>query len=685
MAADSIIDKSDPDPAGRLFLQNIGKLLPHVVVGEIINLNVDRHRGLFEGSPQGLKKIITFKEKLHFTSFSIRDDRKSTGDSFMDYIVNRRDIDFVLKEQIGYDKLLQLPSFKDFSPEMFDMIIDQALKFAQQEIAPLNASSDKEGAHFDGKTVTTPKGFKELYKKFAENGYISLDVPTTYGGQGVPVTISMPVSEFIMGASVAFSMYPGLTRGASHLIESFGSEELKNTYCAKMYNGQWGGTMCLTEPQAGSAVGDIKTTAVPQADGTYKIKGGKIFISSGDHDLTENNIHLVLARIQGDQEGTTKTISLFAVPKIRVKKDGSLGEANDVRVVNIEHKMGIKAQATCLLAFGDNDQCIGSLVGEPRTGMKQMFQLMNEARLFCGLQGQAVGAVAYEHALKYARDRVQGQGKAIIQYPDVRRMLVWQKALAEGLRALLFHTALYIDYSKHHENLEERAKYQGFADLLTPMCKAYGSDMGFRITELAMQTFGGYGYIAEYPIEQYMRDVKISSLYEGTNGIQALDLLGRKLALNGGQTVQQFYSLIDEFITKNQNDSSLKAELGEFKKALDSVAKTAMGFMEMTGKGDFNYPMLVAVPFLQMFSTVVVGYYLLEQAVLAGGKLKTLLQEKVDDPSQQKAFIKDNEEAAFLDGKVKTARFFVHQILPVVRASAKSIDSGDRSALEIIL
>ncbi len=603
----------------------------------------------------------------------------------MDYIVNRRDIDFILKEQIGYEALLKLPAFKDFSAEMFDMIIDQALKFAQQEIAPYNASGDKEGAKFDGKNVTTPKGYKELYAKYAENGYIGLDVAPTFGGQGVPVTIAMPVSEFTMGASVAFSMYPGLTRGAAHLIESFGSEELKNTYCAKMYGGQWGGTMGLTEPQAGSAVGDIKTVAIPQDDGTYKIKGGKIFISSGDHDLNENIIHLVLARIQGDKEATTKTISLFAVPKIRVKKDGSLGESNDVRTVNIEHKMGIKAQATALLAFGDNDQCVGYLVGEPRSGMKQMFQMMNEARLFCGLQGQAIGGAAYEHALKYARDRIQGQGKAILQYPDVRRMLTLQKSLVEGLRALLYHTAIYIDLAKHDENPEERAKYQGFADLLTPMCKAYGSDMGFRVTELAMQTFGGYGYIAEYPIEQYMRDVKISSLYEGTNGIQALDLLGRKLALNGGQTVQQYYGMLDEFATKHQADASLKNEIGEFKKALDIVAKTAMGFMEMTGKGDFNYPMLVAVPFLQMFSTVAVTYYLLDQAVLAGAKLKKLLEEKVDDPSQQKAFIKDNEEAAFLDGKIKTARFFVHQVLPVVRATAKSIESGDRSALEIIL
>lgn len=532
--------------------------------------------------------------------------------------------------------------------------------------------------------MQVPKGYKEAYKSFAENGFIGLDVPPTFGGQGFPVTVFLPVAEFMTGASVAFLMYPGLTRGAAHVIETFGSDALKKMYVSRMYSGQWAGTMCLTEPQAGSAVGDLKTVAIPQPDGSYKIKGGKIFISSGDHDLCENIIHLVLARIQGDQEGTTKTISLFVVPKIRVNPDGSLGHPNDVKTVNIEHKMGIRAQATCTLAFGDGDACIGYLVGEPRTGMKQMFQLMNEARLLTGMQGLAIAGSAYEHALRYAKERVQGQGQTIIHYPDVRRMLMTQKCLVEGLRALLYHVAYYIDLAKHHPEAAQRERYQGFADLLTPMCKAYGSDMGFKVTELAMQTYGGYGYVSEYPVEQYMRDVKISSIYEGANGIQALDLLGRKLALKGGQVVQQFYAMADEFAQKNGDEPALKVEMEEFKKALDVVAQTAMSFMEMTGKGDFNYPMLSATPFLHMFSAVVVAYYLLDQAVIAHRKLNKLLQDRVDDPSQHKTYIKDNEETAYLDGKIKTARFFIHQLLPQVRATAKSIESGDRSALEIV-
>ncbi|MBI3541637.1 MAG: acyl-CoA dehydrogenase [Deltaproteobacteria bacterium] len=367
-----------------------------------------------------------------------------------------------------------------------------------------------------------------------------------------------------------------------------------------------------------------------------------------------------------------------------MNKDGSLGASNDVKTVNIEHKMGIRAQATCTLAFGDNDNCIGYLVGEPRSGMKQMFQMMNEARLLCGMQGLSIAGSAYEHALKYSKERIQGQGKAIIDYPDVRRMLMTQKAYVEGMRSLFYHAGFYVDMAEHHPDAKKQEYYQGFADLLTPMCKSFGSDIGFRVTELAMQTYGGYGYISEYPIEQYMRDVKISSIYEGTNGIQALDLLGRKLALRGGQVVQEFYAMLDEFVTKHQNEAVLKGELGGFKKALDLVAQTAMGFMEMTGKGDFNYPMLVAAPFLNMFSHVVVAYFLLDQAVIAHQKLAQLLKDKVDDPSQQKTFIKGNEEAAFLDGKIKTARFFVHHILPQVTATAKAIQSNDRSALEIV-
>ncbi len=601
----------------------------------------------------------------------------------MDYLVNRRDVDFILKDQLHYEKLLELPAFKDFSAEMFDMVLDQALKFAQQEMAPLNASGDREGCRFDGKNVTVPKGFKELYRKFAENGFIGMSAPQDHGGQGLPLTIFMPASEFFGGASISFLLYPGLAQGAAHLIETFGSEALKKTYVAKMHGGQWCGTMCLTEPQAGSAVADIKTVAIPQPDGSYKIQGGKLFISSGDHDLTENIIHMVLARIQGDQEGSTRTISLFLVPKIRVKPDGSLGEPNDVRTVNIEHKMGIKAQATCTLAFGDNNNCIGYLIGEPRSGMKLMFQMMNEARLLCGMQGLSIAGTACEHAIRYAQERVQGQGKTIVNFPDVRRMLMTQKAYVEGIRALLYSVGYYIDMALHHPDAATREKFQGFADLLTPMCKAYGSDIGFKVTELAMQTLGGYGYVSEYPMEQYMRDAKISSIYEGTNGIQAMDLLGRKLALRGGQVIQQYYAMVGAFVESHKEDPALKNEMGEFKKALDTVAQTAMGFMEMTGKGDFNYPLLSATPFLHMFSAVVCGYYLLEQGVIAHEKLARLLADKVEDPSRQKAFIKESEEARYLDGKIKTARFFVHQILPQVRAAAKSIESGDRSALEI--
>jgi alkylation response protein AidB-like acyl-CoA dehydrogenase len=616
----------------------------------------------------------------------------------MDYLVDRRDIDFILQDQIHYERLFQLPSFKDFSTDLFTMALDQALKFAQQEIAPLNAAGDREGCQLSGNSVTTPTGYREVYKKFAENGFIGLDVPSTFGGQGLPLTVALPMMEFFSGASISFEMYATLSRGAARLIELFGSERLKDLFVRKMYSGQWGGTMCLTEPQAGSAVGDIKTKAIPHPDGTYKIKGGKIFISSGDHDITENIIHLVLARIQGETEGTPRTLSLFVVPKIFVRPDGALDRPNDVRTMSVEHKMGIRGQATCALAFGDHDDCIGYLVGEPKAGMLQMHHLMNEARLLVGLFGLAVAGTSFEHALKYAKERVQGGGKTIINYPDVRRMLMLQKTYVEGIRSLIYHTGFYIDMAVHNPDPAARDSYQGLADLLTPVCKAFGSEIGFRMTDLAMQTYGGYGYISEYPIEQAMRDVRIASIYEGTNGIQALDLLMRKLPMKQGQVFRCFQSMIQGFIKKNRTHPVLKGEIAELNGSLDALLRVTKDFSEITGRGDIHYLQLSATPFLHLFATVTAAYYLLDQAVIASekrltyhenpkkgllGDLQAFLKKKPRHRPEPGAILGPVDEAAFLNGKISTARFFVRQILPLVGASAKSIRSGDRSALQI--
>ncbi|HCU23934.1 MAG TPA: acyl-CoA dehydrogenase, partial [Deltaproteobacteria bacterium] len=436
----------------------------------------------------------------------------------MAYKVNYRDVEFNLFDYLKIQELGRAEKYAGYGRDEYSAILSEALKFALKEIDPLFKKSDQVGCRLEKGQVTAPPGFKEAYAHFAANGFIGMDTPATYGGMGLPESLTMAATEFFAGACVAFSMYSGLSRGAAHLIEVFSGEELAKRFVPNMYSGRWGGTMCLTEPQAGSAVGDLATTAVQEAS-HYKIKGNKIFISSGDHDLTENIVHMVLARIEGDPAGT-KGISLFIVPKFRIKPDGSRGEPNDVKTVNIEHKMGIKGSSTCTLSFGDNGNCIGYLLGEPRKGMAMMFQMMNEARIACGLQGAAVASTAYENALDYAKTRTQGGKTLIIDYPDVRRMLTTMKAYTEGMRALLLYSAYLDDQAEVEKDPVLKEKYEGRLSLLTPVCKAYCSDLGFRVTELAIQVYGGYGYISEYPVEQYMRDVKISSIYEGTNGIQ---------------------------------------------------------------------------------------------------------------------------------------------------------------------
>ena len=393
----------------------------------------------------------------------------------------------------------------------------------------------------DGK-VTVPKCYHDAYKKYVEAGWLCPTQPPDVGGQGMPVVMATANLEHCYAANFAFLMYPGLTHGAAGLIEHFGTEELKNKYMYKMYAGQWTGTMCLTEPGAGSDVGALKTTAKRLPDGTFSITGTKCFISCGDHDLAENIIHPVLARIEGDPPGTGG-ISIFIVPKYRVNADGSLGELNDVHTGNIEHKMGIKGSATCTLNFGDEGKCIGELLGKEREGMKIMFLMMNEARLEVGMQGLGHASAALEHAIAYAKERIQSvpvwemknpDAKAvpIIQHPDVRRDLLWMKAHVEGIRALNYFAAYCMDMAKAIP--AEREKWQGFVELLTPVCKAYSSDKAMEVCSKAIDVYGGYGYCQEYPVEQYMRDCKIACLYEGTNGIQALDLVGRKLGQKKG-------------------------------------------------------------------------------------------------------------------------------------------------------
>lgn len=609
------------------------------------------------------------------------------------YEANTRDLKFVLWEQLRTEELFQFPRFKEFDRDTIDMVIDQAAKFAEQELGPANAEGDRVGCRFDNGKVYSPPHFHELLKKFREAGWVNLTSDPEVGGQGLPYAVSTAVSEMFMGANFNFISYPGLGYGAAHLIETFGTEEQKQRYMLKMYAGEWGGTMCLTEPGAGSEVGALKTTARRAGD-HFLISGTKMFITSGDNDVFENIVHAVLARIEGAPPGV-RGISLFIVPKIRVKEDGSLGEPNDVVCGGIEHKIGLHGSATCLLNFGENDNCHGYLLGNENEGLACMFQLMNEARLEVGLQGVAMSNGAYMNAVAYAKERIQGTDiramkdpnaprVEIIKHPDVRRNLLTIKSFAEGMRALLLYTSLIIDRSHNSTDAEERERNRLKAELLTPVCKAYCSDMGFRAIEIAIQVLGGYGLCSEYPLEQYLRDCKIASIYEGTNGIQALDLLGRKVGMKKGQVFMGLIQEISQFIGSNESDPDLGPAFKELAQAKDKLAQVTMHFGGMSMKGDPIYPVLNASPYLNLFGYVLNAYMLLWQAKVASERLDAIYQEAgAKDEASRAKVVAEKADAAFYAGKVAAAKFFAFNQLPNVEAIYKGIMSGDRSALEL--
>lgn len=615
------------------------------------------------------------------------------------YKVDMRDVQFVLFDWLKVGALADKEPFKTFEidEDTMKMVVEEANKFASNEVAPLNDDSKYVAKFEDGK-VTLPREYYDAFKKYTENGWLGLTVDPEYGGQGFPSCIGISCMEFFCGSNIAFTMYPELTHGAAHILEAFGSDWMKETFCEKMYTGQWCGTMCLTEPGAGSDVGALKTKAVKQEDGTYLISGTKIFISSGDHDLTENIIHPVLARVEGAPKGI-KGVSIFMVPKYWVNEDGSQGEWNDVSCSSIEHKMGIKASATCTLNFGESNKCRGHLIGEENQGIKYMFQMMNEARLYVGLQGASIAGTAYLNALEYAKERIQfrhikdmanteADGVPIVNHPDVRRNLMFMKAFSEGCRALLYRTAYYADVVKTTDDPQKKEMYTGLVELLIPICKAYSTDWAFDVTEKAIQVYGGYGYCSEYPVEQYCRDVKIASLYEGTNGIQALDLLGRKLTMKGGMLFMYYMQELSTFLDKIKGVEKL-AGLGEkIAEAQNWLASTVMEFQTMGKSGDpmkMIVPVLNASPFLDMFGHVVVSHLLLDMAALAQEKFDALCAEKgVTDGKSQRALVEDNDEAKYLYGKIQSAVWFINNMLPEAEAIQKSIKTGDNSAMKIV-
>ncbi|TXD33931.1 acyl-CoA dehydrogenase [Lujinxingia vulgaris] len=614
-----------------------------------------------------------------------------------EFLFDRRDVEFVLFDQLEVENLVKLPRYQDFSRELFEMVLGEAVKFAAGKLAPTNEQADAEGVRLEDGKVILPESYPPLYKEFCEGGWFAPVHTPDYGGQGLPQSVGMAAIEAFIAAHPSFMFFSGLTVSAGHLIEVHGTDRDVELYLEKMYTGEWGGTMCLTEPQAGSALGDLTTTATPvEGEDFYKIVGNKIFISAGDQNLTENIIHLVLARVPGDPEGS-KGISLFIVPRERVNADGSIGESNDVAITGLEEKMGIHASPTCSISFGDNDECRGWLVGERCRGLQYMFQMMNEARLVTGLQGVAIGNSAYQSALAYAKERAQGpkvtdrsespKSVAIIEHPDVRRNLMTMKAYGEALRAMLINTAFLSDHAMYNEDEAVKTKSQDMLDLLTPICKAFCSDMGFKMTEIAMQVFGGYGYIKEYGVEQKMRDVKIASIYEGTNGIQALDLLGRKMRMKNGGLFLTWLQDTNEFLAELSEDETLGEMAKQVDAAKNALGEAAFGFTA-TGKKDPEYPLLHATPYLRMFGLVESARLLLKQASIAQTRLEAIWAEKgVDatDDEARKALIEQNDDVRFYENKVKTASFFIYQILPEARAILKSIQSGDRSALDVAL
>jgi len=580
---------------------------------------------------------------------------------------------FLLNDVFHLDHYGNLPGFSDASPDVVEAVLREAAKFSEEVLTPLNRVGDKEGCKraADG-SVTTPKGFKDAYKQIVEGGWIGISVPAEFGGQGLPATMTVMVNEFLCSANMAFAMYPGLTQGAIAALLVHASDELKAKYVPKMVEGVWTGTMNLTEPHCGTDLGLLRSKAVKQADGSYKISGTKIFISAGEHDLSQNIIHLVLARIEGAPAGT-KGISLFVVPKIMVNNDGSLGARNAVSCGSIEEKMGIHGNSTCVMNY---DGATGWLIGEENRGLNAMFTMMNEARLGVGVQGLALSEVAYQNAAAYAKERLQGRSISgvkypdkpadpIIVHPDVRRALMSMRAFNEAARALVMWTALKSDIAHRSDDENERKSADDHMGLLTPVIKGVLTDGGFANAVMAQQIFGGHGYIAEHGMEQFVRDARIAQIYEGANGIQALDLVGRKLGKDGGRAIMAFFNEVQTYLKERADSDAMNvylkplgASLAHLQQASVWFAQNALAKPDNAGAGSYDY--------MHLFGLVALGYMWCKIAEAAMAKLP-----------------KANGSAARLNAKLATARFFMERMLPETATRLARIQAGAASTMEL--
>lgn len=586
------------------------------------------------------------------------------------------DLKFVLYDLLKCDELTAIPGYEEASRDLVEQVLEEGGKMCEQVLFPLNQSGDEEGCHFENGVVRTPKGFKEAYDMFTENGWVGLSSDPEYGGMGLPQTVNIAMQELISSANMSLGMYPGLSQGAYDAIYLHGTDELKELYLPKMVEGIWSGTMNLTEPHCGTDLGLIKTKAEPNDDGSYQITGTKIFISAGEHDLTENIIHLVLAKLPDAPEGA-KGISLFIVPKFLPKEEGGdwvPGERNGVACGSIEHKMGIHANSTCVMNFEDAK---GWLVGEPHKGLRAMFTMMNAARLGVGMQGLGIAEVAYQNGVAYAKDRLQMRSltgtKApdkpadpIIVHPDVRRMLLTGKAVTEGGRALALWIGKNLDIAEKHPDEKKRHEAEDLVALLTPVIKAYLTDMGTEIANHTVQVHGGHGFIREYGVEQYVRDARIAQIYEGTNGIQALDLVGRKMAVGFGRLLRRFFHPVSQYIEDNQSNEKLQEFIFPLAKAFSKLQQ-ASATIAQKGLKNPDEAGAASVDYLRMMALVALGYMWVQMAEIAYEKLESGADGKDD----------------FYETKIKTARFFFHKLLPETDARFKTIMAGADSLMEL--
>ncbi|WP_166262311.1 acyl-CoA dehydrogenase C-terminal domain-containing protein [Marinobacter salicampi] len=582
----------------------------------------------------------------------------------MQYKAPLNDIRFLLNDVLGVDRLHELEKYADATPDLIDAVLQEAGRLAAEVIQPTNVTGDRQGCAYDPQTheVRTPEGFQAAYKQFVDGGWTALDAPLAYGGQGLPHTLKFIVDEMVCSTNLSLGMYPGLTHGAISALYDHGSEELKDTYLEKLISGQWTGTMCLTEPQCGTDLGLIRTRATPNEDGSYAIEGTKIWITGGEHDLVDNIIHLVLAKLPGAPD-TTKGISLFVVPKVLPDS----GERNPAFCGGLEHKMGIKGSATCVMNF---EGAKGWLVGKPNDGMRAMFTMMNEARLMVGMQGLGLAEMAYQESLGFARERLQsrslsgpknpdGPADPIIVHPDVRRMLMRQKVLNEGMRALALFTGQQLDLSVAHPDEAVREKADDLVQLLTPVVKSFLTDEGAANTNIGLQVLGGSGFTTDWPLEQLVRDGRIARIYEGTNGIQAMDLVGRKLGLKGGQLVRQLFGVLTGFLEEHPeapHREELKASIKSLEEATLWLATHAPKDPEQAGAA--------ATPYLRLMALTVIGY----------------LWSRMADVAQTKLEEGDGNQA-LLESKKVSARFYFEKVIPEVQSLLADITSGKDSLM----